>query len=189
MIENKFRVWCENEKQWETDKCFISDNGELFTLLSGGRIRHANRSTHVVEMFTGLTDDNDISVYEGDLINSTRKGWGGEDLDYKNDVVKFERGAFRIRGYLLTEHHEYKVVGNIHEVNDDTVGKETRNSVRGKSVTDNKELMRTWFGNNKQIKGNPFGGACTGYISQTGKCDIDNRNCDACATVHTKLMD
>ena len=55
---------------------------------------------NTVGQCTGLEDDNDIGIYEGDYLNSTRKGYLGNDLSYESDVVKFERGAFRIRGIL-----------------------------------------------------------------------------------------
>jgi len=70
---------------------------------------------NTIGQFTGLLDKNDVEIYERDILDSTRKSFGGVDLHYKGDEVKFERGAFRIRGYLITEHELYKVSGNIHD--------------------------------------------------------------------------
>lgn len=76
-----------------------------------------------VGQFTGLTDKNSKEIYEGDIIRSTRNGFGGV-------VMWHKRGYFYIRenifeddpdyngdyanlGYMLENHPYFEVVGNI----------------------------------------------------------------------------
>ena len=76
-----------------------------------------------VGQFTGLHDKNSKEIYEGDIIRSTRNGFGGV-------VMWHKRGYFYIRenifeddpdyngdyanlGYMLENHPYFEVVGNI----------------------------------------------------------------------------
>ena len=76
-----------------------------------------------IDQFTGLTDKNSKEIYEGDIIRSTRNGFGGV-------VMWHKRGYFYIRenifeddpdyngdyanlGYMLENHPYFEVVGNI----------------------------------------------------------------------------
>jgi hypothetical protein len=65
MREIKFRVWCKNKNQWETDKMYLSQYGGL---LHGASMLGVNKEIHIVSFFTGLLDKSGREIYEGDII-------------------------------------------------------------------------------------------------------------------------
>lgn len=73
------------------------------------------------EQWTGLSDDTDLDIYEGDLLRAPLSIMGGPDIDWTGQVIwdnafarfvaKSERGDCRELPLARCE-----VVGNIHEV-------------------------------------------------------------------------
>ena len=107
MREIKFRLWCENKKEWEKDPWVIQPCGVL-TWLSNG-IKAVNRKTHIIEQYTGLKDKNEKEIYEGDIV---------QFQDHIMTLV-FKYGSFNAvldeMMFYLDSIPDCVVIGNIHE--------------------------------------------------------------------------
>lgn len=118
----KFRVWDIEEKQWMKEDISLSYN------FDGSRNNYradglASSGIHFCQ-FTGLYDENDVEIYEGDLV---------EDEDRNIGKVCFEAGMFIIGTSKYTDHYKniyeffnhhtdantsLKVIGNFYENKD-----------------------------------------------------------------------
>jgi len=97
----KFRAWnIAGEVMVYFDKDDRYQLSHLFHLMNG-----THGEDGIVEQCTGLKDKNGALIYEGDIVNVPYNYIG-------NAVVKFERGAYDITRYKLSE---LEVLGNIHE--------------------------------------------------------------------------
>lgn len=119
---NKFRVWCKNKKEWETDDVLMSSNGELFQQMKNGYIKRINNDTHVVEFSSGMCDINGVEIYSGDNVIEYHSEGQSFDVPFE---VKFDLGFNISRtgrysdgrfSYVYT--NTYKIVGNIHDKED-----------------------------------------------------------------------
>lgn len=99
----KFRVWNDMQKCYSADDHYISEDGFINTI-----------GDYVLEQCTGLHDNNDKLIYEGDWLK-TKDG-------YYCYVVWFE-GFWWVKSLpseaMDFEHSEFygecEVIGNIHE--------------------------------------------------------------------------
>ena len=75
-----------------------------------------------IGQFTGLTDRNGEEIYEGDIIRSTRNGFGGVVMWHKHgyfyiseNIFEKEPGDYASLGHMLENHPYFEIVGNIHD--------------------------------------------------------------------------
>lgn len=111
----KFRLWCENKKEWERNNWVVTRNGALFDI---DQKVFMKRETHVLEQFTGKTDKNSIEVYVGDVVRLAGSC---------TSEVFFRDGSYAVHGlnYFSKENvicflydyqsDEIEVIGDIHK--------------------------------------------------------------------------
>lgn len=113
--KHKFRVWCENKKEWEQDEVLISSK-DHYTI--NGKTREEDPKHHVVERCTGLKDNKGKLIYENDIVKFLP--------DDKIGRVMYSEGRY-IAAYPnedicdeLFYHHQQayatcEIIGNFHE--------------------------------------------------------------------------
>ena len=74
MREIKFRVWCKNKNEWESDYWHLTPDGQMIDVLHNQPLKHDN---HVLMQYTGLKDKNGKEIYEGDIVKITCTGASG----------------------------------------------------------------------------------------------------------------
>lgn len=92
MREIKFRVWCKNKNEWESDPVIINKEGLMIDPKHGMTY---SSETHIVQQFTGLTTRDGQEIYEGDVVRVETLGinYSGGKV---NGVVEFIDGCFTV---------------------------------------------------------------------------------------------
>ena len=113
MREIKFRLWCNNKKEWEKDAWHLTPNGRIVDTYRQIEMR---KETHFLNQYTGLLDKNGVEIYESDIIKT--------DNGSLFEVV-FRDGAFNAKILnknkvmcnvaVMVRNKDMRVVGNIYQ--------------------------------------------------------------------------
>lgn len=132
MREIKFRVWCMNKMEWERHQIHLTPSGAILD------VDHnivCKPESHIVQMFTGLKDCNDVPMFEDDIVLMSNPTYQIQCAIIKG-VVVFNYYSFGIqtKSVELWKHYNVKppeidsinyllhcsdkiieVIGNVHE--------------------------------------------------------------------------
>lgn len=115
----KFKVWIPEATEFRTNGYYIDSTGKLyFNATNEYRLIRCNDSRFIICFFTGLTDEDDIEVYENDIIKTSNSN--------VPQLIKITNSSFTSYGhdesysYLFNGHRIYdsglnvkfKVIGN-----------------------------------------------------------------------------
>ena len=124
MREIKFRVWHKNEKRWldpwaeEDPMLSLKDCGEgcevfLYERDSGDwSNKNCLMKDVVIQQYTGLKDNNDQEIYEGDIFKDSEWWVGKATVEHVDGMFGFQDED---RFVPLIECKERKVIGNTFE--------------------------------------------------------------------------
>lgn len=126
-MENKFKVWCVNNNEWEKHDTVITNNGKLFQIDDrNGRLIPLSEETHIIVYPTEVKDINKKECHLGDILKSERTG-RLYIINYKNGafIISYKNSNIELLYDYATngELEVFKIVGNIFE-NEDMIKKE-----------------------------------------------------------------
>lgn len=115
MREIKFRLWCKNKNDWESNDWAILPDGSLVEIKSNGVIPISNK-THRLMQYTGLKDKNGKEIYEGDIVRTKRESKiKGYVTMYQGCWCICHYYTYYKLFYSFADAEPIEVIGNIYE--------------------------------------------------------------------------
>lgn len=115
----KFRVWdLEFKELLYGPECMVSTEGRLYLNYKTGTIKSFGDGKYIIQQFTGLKDDKNKDIYEGDILRvESYDGWFDKEPNYYNLLVEYRispSGDSDLSGFLYIPKFR-EVIGNIYE--------------------------------------------------------------------------
>lgn len=113
MKQVKYRLWCNNKKEWEKDAWHLTSDG---IIIDTRRNIEMKKETHFLNQFTGLFDKQGVEIYEGDIVKDLRSPFK-DARSYSKVFYQEDRGRFVFGGWEIPAgmSHTFEVIGNIYE--------------------------------------------------------------------------
>lgn len=117
MRQVKYRLWCNNKKEWEKDAWHLTPDGRI---IDSKRQIEMKSETHFLNQFTGLLDKQGVEIYEGDILYGVNGSINCLPWKWGNYMVKYEKGNHNVPlDWGSHENHDsthwFEVIGNIYE--------------------------------------------------------------------------
>ena len=113
MSQLKFRVWCKNKNEWESDEVFLSQYGAMFHRGRNGALIPLRSDTHDIEYTIGHSDKHSIEIHQGDVLAwTTANPFCDNGIEHHITVVGKEIG---IMSLLVLDEPTLEIIGNVHE--------------------------------------------------------------------------
>ena len=107
-MKQYFRIWCNNNNEWEKDICFLTASGKIL-YFRGSAPYELTTKNHKIELNTGFIDKNGNEIFVGDIVREADGNCGyGRLRDYYLD------GYFY---FIVTENYIDELSERLHESN------------------------------------------------------------------------
>lgn len=96
----KYKLWCDDNKEWENDDWVVLPDGNFAWLRDGAIVPPTKYSKHVLLKGTGIKDVNGMEIFELDLVKYSIQF--KDKVIVEHGVVMFDEGLFFIKPVVNT---------------------------------------------------------------------------------------